>query len=275
MIAKKLIIAWLISLFMVTFLAQVVFAEDKIPVTGVYLETTELVMKVFTTEEISAWVIPTNASNKIVSWHSGDKNKVQIIERTGSTVIIEALAPGTTNIYVTTEDGQFQNYCRVEVVVPIRKIFLEPLEVVLAPGEELQFEATLEPEYATSSDLKWQSSDNGVVTVDNNGLATAYKSGEARVIARAVDNEQILAYSNVTVTENQSDENIDQADPKDNDQEELPEVVDPVEIEESAAEEQPVDNSPDYSLYINLGLGFIILVIIVLLVLLIKQRRSA
>jgi uncharacterized protein YjdB len=275
MYAGRLIKISFFIIIVIIVIGTVAYAEDEVPVTGIYMETTELVMKIFTTEELSAWVIPASASNKKVSWYSGDKNKVQIIERSGSTVVIEALSPGTTNIYATTEDGQFQNYCRVEVVVPISKIFLEPLEVVLAPGEEVQYEATVEPQYATVSDLIWQSSDNGVITVDQNGLATAYRSGEARIIARAEDNDQIFTFSNVTVEESEADESVDQLISAANDDEGMTEEVEQPEVDEVAAEEQPVDSPTDYDNYIFLGLGVIVLIIVVLLVLFIKQRRTA
>lgn len=248
-----------------------ILAQEEIPVTGIYLDTAELTLKIFTTEELNASVVPNSASNKKITWHSGDKNIVKIIKETGSSVVIEALAPGTTNIYAATQEGRFQKYCRVQVVVPISKIFLEPAEAVLFPEEEVQFTLRLEPEHATSSAVIWQSSDNGVVSVDQNGVAKAYKNGEARIIARSEDNEQIFAYSQVVVTDKEALLNAEEQDAAPKEEDEALSAEEEASSLDSVTSE--VQSSAKENIYLYIGLILAALIIIILVILLIRQRR--
>ncbi len=80
------------------------------PVTGVSLDKTEATLKIGKTLTLTATVAPANAGNKNVTW-SSDREGVAIVENG----VVTAVAEGTANITVTTEDGNYTATCAVTV----------------------------------------------------------------------------------------------------------------------------------------------------------------
>lgn len=81
-----------------------------VPVTGVSLISSTTV-EVGKSTTLSATVLPSNASNKSVTWKSDDTS-VAIVSRVGR---VTGVKEGTAIITVTTEDGGFTDTCTVTV----------------------------------------------------------------------------------------------------------------------------------------------------------------
>ncbi|MFA6308858.1 MAG: Ig-like domain-containing protein [Clostridia bacterium] len=79
------------------------------PVKSVKLNKTTLTLKKGETYKLAATVSPLNASNKKVTWKSGNKRLATI----GTTGIVKAKVKGTVYIYVTTVDGKKTARCKV------------------------------------------------------------------------------------------------------------------------------------------------------------------
>lgn len=72
---------------------------------------------------------------------------------------------------------------------------VDPTEVTLnqktasvAVGATKQLSATVLPENADNKNVTWSSSNEGVATVDANGLVTAIAEGTANITAKTVNN---------------------------------------------------------------------------------------
>ena len=87
-------------------------ADEKVSVTGVTLDQTELTIVVPQTATLVATVTPADATNNAVKWTS-DKEDVATVENG----VVTAVAEGTANITVTTVDGEFTATCVVTVQV--------------------------------------------------------------------------------------------------------------------------------------------------------------
>lgn len=87
-------------------------ADEKVSVTGVTLDQTELTIVVPQTATLVATVAPADATNNAVKWTS-DKEEVATVENG----VVTAVAEGTANITVTTVDGEFTATCVVTVKV--------------------------------------------------------------------------------------------------------------------------------------------------------------
>lgn len=84
----------------------------NISVTGISLSTSTLSIEEEKTSRLYAYVEPTHATNKNVTW-SSDDSSIASVDQSG---LITAIKKGTTAIKATTEDGNFVASCAVEVL---------------------------------------------------------------------------------------------------------------------------------------------------------------
>ncbi len=82
-----------------------------VPVSGVTLDKTSLVLTPKSAEQLVATILPANATNQDYTWSVDDSSIVNLM---GEGWII-AVAEGTTNVIVTTEDGNYKAICEVIV----------------------------------------------------------------------------------------------------------------------------------------------------------------
>lgn len=86
-------------------------ASGTVAATGVALAPSELALTVGETSQLVPVVLPTNASNKAVTFSSSDDTKASVTDAG----LVTAVAAGTETITVTTEDGGFTDTCAVTV----------------------------------------------------------------------------------------------------------------------------------------------------------------
>lgn len=86
------------------------------PVTGVTLDTSEMVLLTGKTKTVFPTVFPLNATNREVNWTSSNPDAA-VVDSIGQ---VTALAGGKTEITVITEDGAFSAVCEVIVVDPMQ-----------------------------------------------------------------------------------------------------------------------------------------------------------
>lgn len=88
-----------------------VVGPQTVAVTGVGIAPGSLTLDVDETSQVIATVVPLNASNKVVTFESGDE-AVVTVDEDGK---VTAVGAGTTTITVTTDDGGFTDTCAVTV----------------------------------------------------------------------------------------------------------------------------------------------------------------
>jgi uncharacterized repeat protein (TIGR02543 family) len=134
------------------------------------------------TETLTATVNPDNATNKAITWSSGNTAVATVSNGT-----ITAVAAGNTTITVTTADGGFTAQCEVAVSVSVTGVTLDESTLNLIVGETETLTATVNPDDATNKALIWSSDNTAVVTVSSSGLVTPVKSGTATITVTTVD----------------------------------------------------------------------------------------
>ena len=166
----------------------------SVPVTGVTLDKTTLSLYTGDTASLTATVEPDNATNQNVTWSSDNADVATVDNGT-----VTAVGAGKTTITVTTVDGSKTATCIVTVTVPVTGVKLnkETLELFTDGSETLT--ATVEPGNATNKNVTWNTSDNTVATVDENGTVTAVGAGEATITVTTEDGSK-TATCIVTVT---------------------------------------------------------------------------
>ena len=85
--------------------------SGTVSVTGVTLNNTEIVIAGSETRYLTATVLPSNATNKAVTW-SSDAPSIATVDSNGK---VTGVSRGNTTIRVTTQDGNKTAYCGVVV----------------------------------------------------------------------------------------------------------------------------------------------------------------
>ena len=174
--------------------------KKRIPVTGVSLpENIELY--VGETKTISASIIPSDASNKDITWSCSDESIVSLSGASSSYIkTITALKKGSVVISATTNDGGYSSQCLVNVIEEdhVQSISLNSTNETMMTGDRLTLIATISPSSASNQSVVWSSSDDNVATVSD-GVIAAISQGTTIITATTVDGGK-TATCQLTVT---------------------------------------------------------------------------
>lgn len=128
--------------------------------------------------------LPTDCTDRALRWVSSD-TAVLTVDENG---VLSARGEGTAFVTVLTEDA-LTAAMEVKVEAAPSDIQLDPARAALERGDTLQMQLMfLEADGSVDESdhlTVWSSSDTSVASVDQNGLATALKSGECRIQATA------------------------------------------------------------------------------------------
>lgn len=133
------------------------------------------------TVTMTATVLPSDASDKSVTWASSNSDIVSVTQN-GS---VTANAMGEAVITATSNDGGFSKSCKVTVIeplVPATSLTLTPKTMSLNIGESGSLELQILPNDCNEI-LEWKSSDPSVATV-NAGDIKALAAGTTTITVR-------------------------------------------------------------------------------------------
>lgn len=144
----------------------------------VILDREELTLAVGQSQQLTATVMVEGASDKTVTWTSSNTD-VATVDQNGN---VMAIQEGTATVTATAAGKSAS--CQVTVMtVPATGISLNRTSLELKMGDSFSLIATLLPTNSTDKVI-WSSSDDYVVSVDQNGKITANHIGQAFVYAR-------------------------------------------------------------------------------------------
>ena len=165
---------------------KVTVKAKAIGVTEVTLDRTELTLTEGETETLTATVRPDNADNRKVTW-SSDKTEVATVDGAGRVTAVKA---GEAVVTVTTEDGGKTATCKVTVkakAVPVTGVDVKPWSVTIGANGTTKLTCTVAPSNATNRNVRWESDNPSVATVDSDGNERAVSAGVAKVSAVTED----------------------------------------------------------------------------------------
>ena len=157
-----------------------------VSVTEVTLDRAELTLTEGETETLTATVKPDNADNRKVTW-SSDKTEIATVGGDGRVTAVKA---GEAVVTVTTEDGGKTATCKVTVkakVVPVTGVDVKPWSVTIGANGTTKLTCTVAPSNATNRNVRWESDNPSVATVDSDGNVRAVSAGVAKVSAVTED----------------------------------------------------------------------------------------
>ena len=155
-----------------------------VPVAGVNIYVDTITMTVGESKTVPYAVLPSDASNKAVTWSTSNSSVATV-----SNGIVTGVAPGTATITVTTVDGGYTDTCIVTIkaaFIPVTGVTLNVDSLTLTVGDEAVLTATVAPSNATNKTVYWSTSDASIATVSN-GVVKALKAGTATITVRTAD----------------------------------------------------------------------------------------
>ncbi|MDE6664593.1 MAG: Ig-like domain-containing protein [Ruminococcus sp.] len=178
-------------------------ATEYIPVEDIELSDFETEMFVKDTQNLSATVFPSTATEQTVRYSSSNSS-VAKVTLTGK---LTAIGKGTCRIYVSCDN--YSVYYDLRVKVKTDSIDVKSKYIVIKPNEQINLGAVAQPQDA-SQVFSFKSNDEEVATVDSEGVITAKSFGSTSII---ISNEDSTTLVNVIVstdsekTSNQNNDN--------------------------------------------------------------------
>lgn len=195
-----------ITLFLYLFVISLLLCscekeEEKEPVvTAIHLDVTDLTVNVGDEYQFIVTHEPADVSTPSYKWISSPQDTGVTISETG---LFKAIKSGDFNVKVITTDitnpltgSPFTATCDV-IVRPVSatQIKLSSDSIAIELGKDTLLSYVIKPEYASLSDIKWKSSNENVVTVNDGrietihigkSIITAYSSKDTTVKADCI-----------------------------------------------------------------------------------------
>ena len=159
------------------------------------LSTYMLNMKIGETYQVTATILPDNATDKTVTWLSGNPGIVMVDNGN-----VKAVGSGKTIIKVTSNKTHIVKMINVTVesdLVEIEKINVETESVELYVGDKASIKYTLEPSNANNTKISFLTSNKDVAGFDESGNIVGVNAGETTITLKS--NNGITANIKVTV----------------------------------------------------------------------------
>lgn len=182
--------------------------NTEIEVTSVKIKNKEKVkLKIGETLILETDIEPNNASNKKITWSSSNTNIVTV----NSDGKVEALQEGTVKI-TAKSNNEKQDIIELTIekpVIEVNRIVLDQNNISLNEGEIVKITESVYPIDATDKSVKWESSDENIVTVKD-GKVTAIKEGIATITVTSNNGIKGICSINVKAIrkENNNEKNI-------------------------------------------------------------------
>lgn len=169
------------------------------PVSSVTLTPTTLPLKKGETATLTATVLPTNATDKTVTWTIDGDNKVATIKGNADGTC-EVTAVGKGEATITATAGGKTATCAVTVTVPAESVTLDQTTLPLFTGKSATLTATVTPDDTTDT-VEWSSGDPTVATIEEkaDGTCEVTAVGAGTAVITATAGEAEAAKCTVTV----------------------------------------------------------------------------
>lgn len=131
-----------------------------------------------------------------ISWKSSNTN-IATVTADG---VINGIGLGNTTIKVIV--GDVSKSFTISVVQPVTRVSLNKTSISLEALDTYKLTASVYPINADDKRIEWTTSDETVVSVDENGNIAALKKGTAKITAKALDGSGCSSVCTVTVTNN-------------------------------------------------------------------------
>ena len=177
-----------------------VYEPDDPAVAGLLKEPTEhqvLVIPAGTSAGLVTTCTPETASSRKVVYTTTDAGVAKLAGTT-----LKAVQKGECDLTVASDQNpEVTETFRVLVIQPVKKIQFEAGAKEVAAGSTIQLAVSCAPDNASITAVTWTSQNPAIAAVDENGVVTGLKKGNAKITATAADGSRTAASVTVKVTQ--------------------------------------------------------------------------
>jgi uncharacterized protein YjdB len=168
-----------------------------IPVSGITLNVSQRTLQPTQTYQLVATVVPSNATNRALSWSSSNSSVAQV----SNSGLVSGLTVGSAIITAVSTDGSNRRATvNFTISIPVSGITLDISQRTLQVTQTYQLVATVAPSNATNKVLSWSSSNSSILSVSTSGLVTGLTAGSAFITVLSTDGSNRTATANFTIT---------------------------------------------------------------------------
>jgi uncharacterized protein YjdB len=184
----------------------VTISNQVIPVTSITVSGAggvSLINSIGGTLQLSASILPANATNQTVSWTISNGTGQATINSSG---VVTSVSNGTVTTRATANDGSgvfgTMTITISTQIIPVSSITISGGTAVTTDGGSLQLTASVLPANATNKTVAWSITSGTEFAAINSssGLLTAVDNGSVTVRATAADGSGIYGTTTVTIS---------------------------------------------------------------------------
>ncbi|MCL2727708.1 MAG: SUMF1/EgtB/PvdO family nonheme iron enzyme [Bacteroidales bacterium] len=154
---------------------------------------------------LTATVVPSDASNKNISWSSLNTN----IATVNTQGVVTGKSAGTATIHAMAADGSGASSTKNITVtnpppaeVKVTSLTINPSGTIsIEAGKTTTLTVIVAPTNATNKSVTWSSLHESIATVNSQGMVTGKNTGTATIRATAADGSGITVTKSVTITQ--------------------------------------------------------------------------
>ncbi len=151
--------------------------------------------------QLTVGIIPSNATNKEVSW-SVSNSSIATVSEAG---LLTAVSNGNLTVKATAKDGSGVSTEKELTISGVKgpPVLVESITIYgedVTDGNPQQLTVEVLPENADNKVISWSVSDTSIASISNDGLLTPKSNGTVKVIASATDGSAIAGEININIS---------------------------------------------------------------------------
>lgn len=155
-------------------------------------------------KKLQVTILPQEASDHKVKYISSNPN-VATIDNEGN---IQGITSGKATITVKAEENSVQSQIEINVYSKVTGISIDQKKLCIPVEDTFKINANIEPDDANNKEIIYESLNNEIASIDENGTITANKEGETIIKAISKENPNINSECKIIVVRKIDDSEI-------------------------------------------------------------------
>lgn len=155
-------------------------------------------------KKLNVTIYPEEAKSNKVIYTSSNPNVLTVDDKG----YVTAISSGNATITVKAEENDVQSKIDLNVHTAVRGVQLDQKEIYMQMEDTFKINAYVEPEDANNKNIKYETSNSKIASVDRQGNITAHTTGEATIYAISEENPNAKSQCKVIVVREMDDSEI-------------------------------------------------------------------